>query len=63
MSNVKISSKGKALLQRRYSAAKIANAIVESGNSVSGKEGITVKVDNHSVVVRSASPSNVSVKK
>jgi hypothetical protein len=63
MSNVKISPKGKALLQRGYSSAKIANAIVKEGNSVSNKEGITVKFDNHSVVIRSASSSSASTKK
>jgi len=63
MSNVRISSKGKALLQRGYSSAKIANAIVREGRNLFDRNGLTVKVDNHQVTIKSAQNSMVTGKK
>lgn len=63
MSNVKISSKGKALLQKSYSSAKVASAIVREGRNLFDRNGLTVKVDNHSVTVKSAPNSCAAVKK
>lgn len=54
MSNVKISPKGKALLQERYSA-EVAKAIVRGGNALLEKGGIRVPVgERHSVVLKLA---------
>ncbi|SFW78419.1 hypothetical protein SAMN05661012_04648 [Chitinophaga sancti] len=63
MSNVKISSKGKALLQRGYSSSKIASAIVREGRNLFDRNGLTVKVDNYSVTIKSAQNSTSSTKK
>lgn len=64
MSNVKISSKGKALLQRGYSSSsKIASAIVREGRHLFDRNGLTIKVDNYSVTIKSAQNATSSTKK
>ena len=55
MGNIKISSKGKALLSKDYSSAKVVNAIVNGGNQLSSKEGIVINVDGKQLRVKAAS--------
>ncbi len=56
MANVKISSKGKALLCKRYSSSQIVNAIVKGGEKLYTKEGLKITVDGKQVRVKAASP-------
>lgn len=56
MANIKISSKGKALLSRGYSSARVLSAIVKGGEKLYSKEGLEVMVDGKQVRVKAASP-------
>lgn len=55
MANVKISSKGKALLSKGYSSAKVLSAIVKGGERLYSKEGLEVTVDGKQIRVKAAS--------
>lgn len=63
MSNIKISSKGKALLSKGYSSSKVLNAIVKGGEKLYTKDGLEVMVDGKQVRVKAASPVSNSKKK
>jgi len=56
MANIKISSKGKALLSNRSSSAKVVDAVAKGGEKLYTKEGIVIMVDGKQVRVKAASP-------
>ncbi|HLL43334.1 MAG TPA: hypothetical protein VK369_09360 [Segetibacter sp.] len=56
MANVKISSKGRALLRKGYSSASVVSAIVKDGAKLTSKEGLVVNVDGKKLTVKTASP-------
>jgi hypothetical protein len=58
MSNVKISSKGKALLSKGYSSAKVVDAIVRGGGKLYSKEGLNITVGGKQLRVRAASSNS-----
>lgn len=60
MANAKISSKGKALLSKGYSSAKVLSAIVKGGEKLYSEEGLKVSVNGKQISVKAASPGSHS---
>jgi hypothetical protein len=52
MTNVKISAKGQAFLNKGNSAMELAKEIAAKGSNLSSKDGIVVKVGKHTVSAR-----------
>jgi hypothetical protein len=61
MTNIKMSAKGKAYLNKGNGAA-IVSAIVKRGNNVLSDQGIVVNLDGRSVIVKSAAISVIEAK-
>jgi len=51
---IKISPKGKAFLKRRSAAVLVAAAIVENKNEILSDDGLTIRLGDTSVTVKSA---------
>ena len=54
MANIKISTKGKALLKRGYTSSKVVREIVRNGAQLNSEGGITVTIDGKTVKVKAA---------
>ena len=56
MSNAKISEKGRAFLNRRFSSLSVSKAIAnDRGDRLYSKEGLSVQIDGRKIVIRGVS--------
>ena len=56
MANVKISPKGRALLNKKLTSGSVARAIVEGGAALASPEGISVSIGGKTLRLQAASP-------